>query len=301
MARRGGDSGGAVNILVTTDGSRRSLDALDHAAVLARVVGADLVLGHVLDPDMARPAEAGDDPSTTIEALGEDWRDDLSRRLAAAGLRGRAAVELKRPGEEVYASLLRLARQQRVQLVAMATRGSGAIRHALLGSVAMGLLAHTPLPVMVTGGEIKMPHASALYHILVTTDGSSCAEPALFAARHFFRRANRDMLRMTILRVYAPAFADSPDPIALEECRKQLATFRRHAPRRHPVELLLREAIGFEKVEAAIVDVAREIGANAIWMSTHGHSARRHLLMGSTALGVVSRAETPVALVRAFP
>ena len=51
-------------------------------------------------------------------------------------------------------------------------------------------------------------------------------------------------------------------------------------------------------VEAAIAGAARELRADAIASATHGHSARRHLVAGSTALGVVKLAEVPVILVK---
>ncbi len=47
-----------------------------------------------------------------------------------------------------------------------------------------------------------------------------------------------------------------------------------------------------------ITDYARELGAAMIVMSTHGRSGLRHLLIGSTAEGVVRHATCPVLTVR---
>jgi len=49
-----------------------------------------------------------------------------------------------------------------------------------------------------------------------------------------------------------------------------------------------------------VLRAASEANANAIAMATHGTSALRHVLAGSTALGVLGRAEIPVILVRPF-
>ena len=38
-------------------------------------------------------------------------------------------------------------------------------------------------------------------------------------------------------------------------------------------------------IAASVIDAAVELGADAIASATHGHSARRHLVAGSTALG----------------
>lgn len=47
-----------------------------------------------------------------------------------------------------------------------------------------------------------------------------------------------------------------------------------------------------------ITDYAKEIGASMIVMSTHGRSGLSHLLIGSTAEGVVRHAACPVLTVR---
>ncbi len=47
-----------------------------------------------------------------------------------------------------------------------------------------------------------------------------------------------------------------------------------------------------------ITGYAKEMGAAMIVMSTHGRSGLRHLLIGSTAEGVVRHAECPVLTVR---
>jgi universal stress protein A len=47
-----------------------------------------------------------------------------------------------------------------------------------------------------------------------------------------------------------------------------------------------------------ITGYAKEVGAAMIVMSTHGRSGLRHLLIGSTAEGVVRHAECPVLTVR---
>ena len=50
--------------------------------------------------------------------------------------------------------------------------------------------------------------------------------------------------------------------------------------------------------QGAETDYARELGAAMIVMSTHGRSGLRHLLIGSTAEGVVRHATCPVLTVR---
>ena len=48
----------------------------------------------------------------------------------------------------------------------------------------------------------------------------------------------------------------------------------------------------------AIVEYAREHGADLIVMGSHGHTGLRHLLMGSVAEHVLRHAPCPVLIVR---
>ena len=50
--------------------------------------------------------------------------------------------------------------------------------------------------------------------------------------------------------------------------------------------------------DAAIVEYAREHGADLIVMGSHGHTGLRHLLMGSVAEHVLRHAACPVLIVR---
>jgi nucleotide-binding universal stress UspA family protein len=102
-----------------------------------------------------------------VNPLGEPWRDrdrDLPEAVAAAVSRRRAsiqelvdqlgreaelAVEPTEVGEETAPAVARIARTLRAgTLVVMSKRASG-LRGMLLGSVAQGLLALSPCPVLI--------------------------------------------------------------------------------------------------------------------------------------------------------
>jgi universal stress protein A len=60
-----------------------------------------------------------------------------------------------------------------------------------------------------------------------------------------------------------------------------------------PVETAVRQSFVFE----AIIEVAREIGADLIITTTHGYTGLKHMFKGSTAENVVRRAPCPVLVV----
>ncbi len=53
-----------------------------------------------------------------------------------------------------------------------------------------------------------------------------------------------------------------------------------------------------QQVAVEIIDFAKECGANLIVMCTHGRSGISRWVLGSVALKVLTRAETPILLIR---
>jgi nucleotide-binding universal stress UspA family protein len=53
-----------------------------------------------------------------------------------------------------------------------------------------------------------------------------------------------------------------------------------------------------QQVAVEIIDFAKECGANLIIMCTHGRSGISRWVLGSVALKVLTRAETPILLIR---
>jgi nucleotide-binding universal stress UspA family protein len=53
-----------------------------------------------------------------------------------------------------------------------------------------------------------------------------------------------------------------------------------------------------QQVAVEIIDFAKEVGADLIAMCTHGRSGISRWVMGSVALKVLTRAETPILLIR---
>ncbi len=53
-----------------------------------------------------------------------------------------------------------------------------------------------------------------------------------------------------------------------------------------------------QQVAVEIIDFAKESGANLIIMCTHGRSGISRWVLGSVALKVLTRAETPILLIR---
>ncbi len=266
---------------------------------LAEVTGAELLVLKVLDPRLDCATSRAPTLAKAAAEVAARWVSELEDLIADLRVRASVVVDTKARDEDVAAAVLRVAVRRRVRIISMATRGAGVVRRALLGSVATAILGKTSLPVMVTGERVRPPRESLPYHALVTSDGSLAAEAVLPPLRRVFEQTPPEHFRITLLRVYVEALADPLHDIAIEQCRRELAAFKRHAPRRFPVDQVVRETVRLGGVDTAILNTASEVGADAIWMATHGHSLRRQVLLGSVALGALSRAEVPIVLERA--
>ena len=275
-----------MRLLVTSDGSERSFRVFAHAARFARATSASVTLARVLDPLIDCAGELAERLDVAVDRITQRWREELTAAAAACGLQAEVAVWEHVRGEDTAVCLERMTAALGFDTLAMDTRGAGAIRHALFGSVALHLLGHSKLPVLVTGPAVAPPRPGGRYGVLATTDFSPAAGAALPVLRDL---AAGPGVAITLAHIAAVGDAAGPRE-SLERLRTELA---------FPVSTELREVPRGAGIDTAIIAEAASIGADLIVMATHGHSAARHLVAGSVALGVVSRSPVPVLLVPA--
>ena len=287
-----------MRVLVTTDGSERSRAVLPHAARMAWALDGELVYARVLDPRVDCRAEAAKAMHHRIAAVAERWNTELDAELAANRIEGRSLVAVRGRGEHVHESILRVASEERASIVAMASRGSGLLRHAVLGSVALGVVGAAEMPVLVAGEHVSPPSNTDECRVLVTTDGSPASDRAIDAAIALARHSG---IGVTVLRVHVPRVGDRGDATELAEAAAELDGIQKRFPEPAAVTTVVLPIVKLGGVDSAIANEAAEIGAAAVVMSTHGSSARHHVLAGSVALGVLGQASVPVMLVRSRP
>lgn len=142
-----------VEMLVPLDGSPLAEAALQPAAALARLWDAEISLVQIVQPvilaiDPALPLPSAYDEQLTImqRDAAQDYLRDIAERLREQGVKASGVAVL---GGGTAATLLELARPERVGLIAMATHGRGGVRRIVLGSVADKLVRAAAVPVLV--------------------------------------------------------------------------------------------------------------------------------------------------------
>ncbi|TMA23407.1 MAG: universal stress protein [Deltaproteobacteria bacterium] len=140
----------AKRIVVGIDGSDESSLALQKAADIAHAMHAELKIVYVV-PRHPPPGPAA-------YAISDEERRDLGEHDHAAALLAQAERTCRRPGLDVITetetgavaeTLADLADEGRADLVVVGHRGHGAVRRALLGSVADRLMQICTRPVLV--------------------------------------------------------------------------------------------------------------------------------------------------------
>ena len=153
----------------------------------------------------------------------------------------------------------------------------------------------------VPGNDVIEPAPLSIHlqNILVPLDFSEMSLKSLQYAVAFAKQFGA---RLTLLHIvqpptYSPELPfppqlDTEDIAAIDEQLQDIRATR--IPPEVPVETAVRQRFVFD----GILEMAREISADLIITTTHGHTGLKHLLLGSTAENIVRRAPCPVLVVR---
>ena len=134
-------------ILIATDGSPSSQEAVDVGLELAKEQGADVTFVHVVYADEFTGGRGGTQAITHTEEV-----DDSEAVLKAAGRSAEEAgvsYALERVSGETVEAIVAFADAQDADLIVVGSRGRNHLATALLGSISLGVLRHANRPVLV--------------------------------------------------------------------------------------------------------------------------------------------------------
>ncbi len=142
-------------VLVTTDFSETSLEALPIAAEIASHFDAELLLVHVLPVDSPTPwdippyADFGL-ASLPLPEYESHVRQEVDRRLLQVAAKHAAGAKVRCPVRrgDAAAEIGRVAAEEKADLIVLATHGWTGWRHLVFGSVAEKVLREAPCPVL---------------------------------------------------------------------------------------------------------------------------------------------------------
>jgi nucleotide-binding universal stress UspA family protein len=186
-------------------------------------------------------------------------------------------------------------------LIAMATHGRSGVARALLGSVAVGVIRRSGVPVLAVRPRLLMP-PHAPQRVLVPLDTSDLAASVIPYVVQLARELDWSLILCSVVDLPPPSLSVQGAAIPLGR-----------VPARPPAEVMdyldqtaadlraqgLDVAInaGTGDRATAIVEAAQKTRSGLIAMSTHGRHGVGRLAFGSVAEAVIRHAEVPVLAV----
>jgi nucleotide-binding universal stress UspA family protein len=250
--------------VVPLDGSDFSLRALPFASWWAQRFDADVFA-------MTTPQTIDDTERLRLPA----WLDTL--RSCA-----RLTTALIDDDDPAHAIAQVVAARPRAA-VCMATHGRGLVGSLALGNLCERVLRTVNTPVLLVGRHcVDAPKVDG--PVVVCHDGSAAADAIVAPARVWADAAG---LAVVVAHVYRPS--ETSTAKAREALRQMLDALGRSAR----VELI---AGSFPA--GSIRDVAHELDASLIAMSTHGHTGATAIAMGSVTSWVTRESMCPVLTIR---
>jgi nucleotide-binding universal stress UspA family protein len=300
-------------IMVPLDCSPRAELILRQVAPLLKTGGAELLLAHC-DSAFSPEVERFDTP-----LIPENKRDDaeaylrrIARRCQAAGAKVRTRVLHGSPA----GSLLNLAKQEGMTMIAMTTHGRTGILRWLMGSVADTIVRASEVPVLLIRPSEAPDRLSfestasgdiPFRRILIAADGSptsmAAVEPAMRIASHF----DSEIVALHVWDSYVldgtpllgmeagmPPPAEAP--LSSEDEVTALVA-RQLGPSRLKVTRVTR----YGEPSAEILDHCFEHRVDLIALAIHERGRLSRWLTGSVAERVLRSAGIPMLIVRAAP
>jgi nucleotide-binding universal stress UspA family protein len=281
-------------IIVGADGSPHSLQAVECAVDEAVLRRAPLRIVHAVAPWLY---DKNVDPRLVAvrEWLLAGGQEVIDGAVEAARER---APALDVAGEVVPggASRALLDRARDASLIVIVSHGVGTVAGLLLGSTALQVVAHTPVPAVV----VRHVEPVVRQEIAIGIDGFPIGEPALAFA---FEEASMRGARLRAVHVWSDPGATglggktplvyNPETVAAEHMRRlndALTIWRDKYP---DVE------VDTEIVHGRPVRILAGVSARAdlLVVGTRGHGGFAGLLLGSVSHGLLHHAHCPLAVV----
>jgi nucleotide-binding universal stress UspA family protein len=257
------------------------------AAALARSLSAEVLVARVTDSHETLPAGAAGMARALTQADQEsacEYLERVARDLTRWGLRGTTRVRSGHPVRQIA----RLAREERVDLIVIASHGRTGATRWLLGSVAEGVLRHAPCPVLLCRGRLAREF-HGFERVIVPLDGSNSSARALQRVQPFLAHS----AQVTLVRATDALVRHSALDTQEESYQAYLAAIEAELDALDPEKRYARKVLNRTPAQA-ILDVAEESEADLIAMVTHGRKGLDRALIGSVTERVARHALCPV-------
>jgi nucleotide-binding universal stress UspA family protein len=289
-------------LLTPLDGSTLSEWVLPYAEALAGATAMAIRLFAVVESQprglTARSERVATEKETRELAAAQTYLNRHADALRAHGLCVSTEVVVGEPRDKILS-----AASNGIDMVALATRGHGAVDRWLIGSVADHVMRLCQRPTLL----VRPPYTSlplrpvSLERIMVPLDGSPLAEAALPAACDLASTAQASLLLVRVEPWLTGRWA--PDRSAEEfaslehTLERKAQAYLEQAQGLLPGKLPCQLSVLRGRVAESLIDFTIHERVDLTVMTTHGRGRLSRAVLGSTADRLV-RAGVPVLLLR---
>jgi nucleotide-binding universal stress UspA family protein len=292
-----------ARILVATDFTKTSDDALAYAEILATQFASELHLLHVV-PDARQEPWASEAVALNLDELIEDWIHDAECKLQRIARRLPSALHVRTATRfgPLLDEILTYIEGNQIDLLVLGVAADGKRGGWLHSGVAERLARRSPCLVLTVPETARAQAAPLIRSILIPVDFNQHADEALACGLAWAARWNASV---HVLHVYSPPWVRDagyvPPPAALvadvvHRLEEKLAA---DVSGRHEADLSVRTVVGIGKPAEEILRYAEETEADLIVVGTHGRELIGRLLLGSVAEAMLRRAPCPVLTLHA--
>ncbi|MCP2279634.1 Nucleotide-binding universal stress protein, UspA family [Nocardia amikacinitolerans] len=276
-------------VVVGTDGSDSAAyavrwaarDAAAHRTPLHIVtaIGSMIEFGAALGPAAIDFQEIRQDGERTLEqarALAEQAVGDQRLEITTALVESAPIPALKDSSKDA-------------RLLVVGTRGHGALRRGLLGSVSTSLARHAQCPVAVIPDEDPVPTDGA---VVVGVDGSACSAHAVRVA---YDQAAVRNVELVAVHTWSEVYRYIPREEMLQEDSALLAESLAGFSDRYP-DVAVRRVVVEDRPARRLLREAE--GAQLLVVGSHGRGGFVGMTLGSVSQAVLHAAPCPVVIAR---
>jgi nucleotide-binding universal stress UspA family protein len=282
-------------ILVAFDGSPSSKHACELAILLAKGYRSRVVIAHILPMitsiRIPRRDEAAIENKANIEAL------KIKSKLTGEGIE--AKTRILRAKGSIADTLVEFSNEEKVDLIVAGTRGLGAFRKMLLGSVSTNLLNNASCPVLVVRKRVYRIQPQ-LGKILVATDGSKNADKAVEQAVSIAKNVGADLTIVHVVYLPPPEYSEYMYGIYddLKKEGERILSEASKLAKEYGLGATTKIIQNFRSPVWAITKFADEGKFDLTVVGTRGMGGLKKLFLGSVANGIVHYANNSVLVTR---
>lgn len=272
-------------IMVATDFSEQSIVAAKYAAHLAKQMGSQLEILHVVPDELyvTRPYGLAADLEKAERARGTADLRDFTKKIPELRLLKHKDIVLS---GSVADLIVQTAEERAVDLLVLGSHGRSGMKRLALGSVAETVIRHLHRPVLVTGPRCARQYAD-LSSVLLAVD---VPMSSLRAAQYAAAIARQSRAALTVVHIFPAQFGEI-DPSTINDAIQELRSLI-------PDQLDFAKHVHFRttkgNISQEILRAAKECKAKVIVTSPQEHSLFADHALGAVLSGLIGEARCPI-------